>query len=100
MINAEEALHQGGFAGAVFAHEGMYRTGTQEELSIIQRFDAWEFFYDPGHLQYIFMIQNARHHFSYLSLHLIMSWQTGENPLSANLSNEFKETRGERDYMP
>ena len=40
--SAGQDLHQGGFAGAVFANQSVYLSGTQAEADIIQRTDTRE----------------------------------------------------------
>ena len=54
LIYAEQALHQGGFARAVFPHQGVYRAGPQPERNVVQRLHAREFFADSLHFQQIF----------------------------------------------
>ena len=53
VVDTEHALHQGGFAGSVLAHQGMNRTRPQIQLRTVQRFDTWKCLNDIVHLQTI-----------------------------------------------
>ena len=66
-VNAEKALHQRGFTGAVFAHECMDGTGTDGQLCIVKRFDAGEGLADAFHAQ-----QNI----VFLHVCLFLSWNS------------------------
>ena len=50
-INAEQALHQRGFAGAVFSHEGVDGACLDRQRDMIQCLDAGECLCDVRHLQ-------------------------------------------------
>ena len=50
-INAGEHLHQGGFSGAIFAHQGMDFPGANLEIDINQRVNAGKALVDPFHGQ-------------------------------------------------
>ena len=54
LVNAEHTLHQGGFSGAVFSHQGVHFAGPKLQLHIIQRLNAWENLADAGHFQHVF----------------------------------------------
>ena len=53
-INAVENLHQRGFAGAVFAHQGMHGTALDAQRNIVERHNTGECFGDSPHFQYVF----------------------------------------------
>ena len=52
-VNAEQALHQGGFASAVFAHQRMHGAGAQLQLGVIQCLYAGELLFNIQHLQQV-----------------------------------------------
>ena len=54
LINAEHAFHQGGLAGAVFAHEGHDFAGAELQPGMVQRFYAREGFDHVFHDQTVF----------------------------------------------
>ena len=51
--SSKHALHQGGFAGSIFSHQGMDRTRPQIQLRTVQCFHTWKCFYDIVHFQTI-----------------------------------------------
>ena len=51
IVDSEEALHQGGFSGAVFAHQRMHRARLDREGHIVQRLNARKALADMLHLQ-------------------------------------------------
>ena len=51
LVNAEHAFHQGGFAGAVLAHQGHDGAGAQLKPGMVQSFDAGEDLDDVFHDQ-------------------------------------------------
>ena len=53
-INAVENLHQRGFAGAVFAHQGMHGTALDAQRNIVERHNTRECFGNSPHFQYVF----------------------------------------------
>ena len=61
-VDAEQALHQRGFARAVFAHQGVNAARPELEIHVIQRFDAGERLHDALHFQTV-----LRHALSFLS---------------------------------
>ena len=50
-VDAGQALDQRGFAGAVFAQQGVYLAGAQREIHAIQRLDAGELNLNSPHFQ-------------------------------------------------
>ena len=54
-VDAEQALHQRGFSGAVFAHQRVNRARPQLQLCVIQRLDAGELLFDVQHLQQVLL---------------------------------------------
>ena len=54
LVDAEHAFHQSRFTGAVFAHQGVNRTGTQLELRVIKSLDAGEGFTYAAHFKHEF----------------------------------------------
>ena len=50
-VNAKEAFHQGGLTGAVFAHQGMDRTGPHGQIDTVQSLDTGEFLGNALHAQ-------------------------------------------------
>ena len=58
-VNAKEALHQGRLACAVFAHEGMNRTGFDFEINVVQRLYAGKRFGDPYHFKQSVLLHAA-----------------------------------------
>ena len=50
-VNAKEAFHQGGLTGAVFAHQGMDRTGPHGQIDTVQSLDTGEFLGNALHPQ-------------------------------------------------
>ncbi|MGY3293354.1 hypothetical protein ACVWWP_006421 [Bradyrhizobium sp. LM3.6] len=50
-VGARQYLHQGGFAGAVLAHQGVDFASVDGEVDVAQRLDAEERFGDPAHLE-------------------------------------------------
>ena len=52
-VNAHQNFHQGGFTGAVLAHQGVYLTGFYLKLHMIERLYAGERLADIFHFQYI-----------------------------------------------
>jgi len=56
IIDAEQALHQGGLACAVFAHQGMDRTGLHLQGYMIQRFHAGKGLGNVYHFQENFLL--------------------------------------------
>ena len=53
-VYAKHTLHQGGFSGAVFSHQGVYFAWPKLQLYIVQRFNARERLADLCHFQYVF----------------------------------------------
>ena len=56
LIDAEHTFHKCGFTGAVLAHQGVNRAGTEAELCVVQRLYAGEGLAHTAHLQ-----QKLRH---------------------------------------
>ena len=54
LVNAEHTLHQGGFSGAVFSHQGVHFAGPKLQLHVVQRLNARENLADAGHFQHVF----------------------------------------------
>ena len=50
-VDAEQALHQGGFTRAVLSHQGMDGAGPDRQVHVVQGLDAREFLADAAHLQ-------------------------------------------------
>ncbi len=50
MVDAEEAFHQCGFAGAIFTHECMDGPGADLQIYFVESFDTGETLADPMHL--------------------------------------------------
>ena len=50
-VNAKEAFHQSGLTGAVFAHQGMDRTGPHGQIDTVQSLDTGEFLGNALHAQ-------------------------------------------------
>ena len=51
VVNAEEALHQGGFSCTVFTHEGVYGACLYLQRNMVQSFYAWESLCNVYHSQ-------------------------------------------------
>ena len=56
VIDPEQALHQGGLAGAVLSHQGVDCARPDGEVDVIQGLDAGELLADPLHFQQNWMI--------------------------------------------
>ena len=54
LVNTKHAFHQGGLAGAVFAHQGHDLAGTKLQLCVVQRFYAGESLDHAFHYQTVF----------------------------------------------
>src|SRR5690606_23631674 len=50
-VNPAQHLHQGGFAGAILAHDGVDFAFPHVQVDVRQRLDAWEGLGDAAHLQ-------------------------------------------------
>ena len=63
VVDTEQALHQGGLTGAVFAHQCVNRTGLDRQVDAVQSLDAGELLDDSFHAQqdsFLIVIQMIR----------------------------------------
>ena len=54
LVDSEHTLHQGGFASAVFSHQGVHFAWPKLQLHVVQRLNARERLADARHFQYVF----------------------------------------------
>ena len=76
LVDAEQALHQRGLAGAVFAHQRVHLARLDFEMDVVERAHAGKVLGDAVHLQYISLLIHPG---------CLLNWTEGECPLALSL---------------